>query len=344
MADMLEETIVVPGRVEGTRWLSHRCRALKGLERNYPVVIAHMEEVAGEQKTDGAKVCGWLKKITSYRFLLHLALYIDVLEELSHLSLLFQRDGATLTGVGSGIHASMEVLNDMQNNHGYKLWSMQQECKNGEYKSVNVTGLDIQRTFDETVVSLIQPVLDCLEERFGEFSTDKVFNAMCVLDPSNWPEEDTSYGEDDVWLLLQHFQDVITAKGCDMDLAMAEWSRLKKMVRRRNVQNGQQLTSRLSESSWAEEFPNLTHLYEIIEVMPLATAKVERAFPLMNHGKSNWRNQLSTDTLNQLMLISLEGPPEDQVNLQPAVDRWFIAGHRAKRPSIMPYGKRQSIN
>lgn len=87
MAAVLEESILMPAKVEGTRWVDHRLRALVALERNYPTVVAHLSDIGSEhhqdvKKSDAAKARGWLKKITSFKFILHMGLYLDILEEL----------------------------------------------------------------------------------------------------------------------------------------------------------------------------------------------------------------------------------------------------------------------
>ncbi|XP_063970390.1 zinc finger protein 862-like [Lytechinus pictus] len=82
MADLLEEKIHRPTRVDGTRWLDHRRRALSAFEKNYPSVVAHMNEIGSGERSDVkgedvSKARGMVKKITSLKFLLHMALYID---------------------------------------------------------------------------------------------------------------------------------------------------------------------------------------------------------------------------------------------------------------------------
>lgn len=50
----------------------------------------------------------------------------------------------------------------------------------------------------------------------------------------------------------------------------------------------------------------------------------------------------TAEAFNHLMLIFIEGSPEDKEDLQSAVDQWFRSRHRAKRLAVMPYGKRES--
>ena len=70
-----------------------------------------------------------------------------------------------------------------------------------------------------------------------------------------------------------------------------------------------------------------------------ATSKVERAFSLLNRIKTDWRIYLNTATVEDLMIISLEGPEEEEF-AESAVKKWFRSGKKAKRPHIKPYGER----
>lgn len=55
MADILEQTVMTPTRLDGVRWLDHHRRALKSLEANLPAVIAHLSEIGSDQRKDVQK-------------------------------------------------------------------------------------------------------------------------------------------------------------------------------------------------------------------------------------------------------------------------------------------------
>ena len=50
-------------------------------------------------------------------------------------------------------------------------------------------------------------------------------------------------------------------------------------------------------------------------VLPIATADCEQAFSAMNRIKTTPRNRQRTYTLEQLMMISIEGPEADKFEL-----------------------------
>ena len=90
LADILEESIRKPEKAHGTRWLQHKSRALNPLIIGYPViqnVCAHLESMALEEyhtkPTD--KICfkGYLKKLTSFKFVLHMLFFDSLLNPLA---------------------------------------------------------------------------------------------------------------------------------------------------------------------------------------------------------------------------------------------------------------------
>eukprot|EP00665_Eupelagonemidae_sp_cell47_P013458 gene13458-biopygen6549 len=62
-----------------------------------------------------------------------------------------------------------------------------------------------------------------------------------------------------------------------------------------------------SDSSFPDSFPCLTKLVSILATLPVGSASVERSFSKMKLIKTRLRNRLSGDSLEDLMLISMEG-------------------------------------
>ena len=64
----------------------------------------------------------------------------------------------------------------------------------------------------------------------------------------------------------------------------------------------------ISNSSFSSAFPNIVTLANIVSVLPVATATVERSFSNMKLVKTRLRSQLGDDTLDQAMRVCIEGP------------------------------------
>ncbi|XP_078702604.1 zinc finger protein 862-like [Branchiostoma floridae x Branchiostoma belcheri] len=74
--------------------------------------------------------------------------------------------------------------------------------------------------------------------------------------------------------------------------------------------------------------PNLAKLAAAMAVLPVSTADCERGFSTMKRVKTPLRNRLKEETLNSLLMISVEGPPAEEFNFNAGCDSW---GRMAKR-------------
>ena len=77
-----------------------------------------------------------------------------------------------------------------------------------------------------------------------------------------------------------------------------------------------------------KKFSYLLLIVDLILIMPLSTAAVERGFSAMKQIKTDWRSNLSVNTLTKLLFIILEGPDMELFNSMSVVDRWLIGRDR----------------
>ena len=96
IADALDEKIIKPTRLQGTRWIPHMNKATKTLARIFPVLVAHFEHVgeAGPGQAT-AEVRGrgrfLTTKLRDFRVLRFMFFFRDVLDILSRFSLRLQQ-------------------------------------------------------------------------------------------------------------------------------------------------------------------------------------------------------------------------------------------------------------
>ncbi|CAG8776430.1 12701_t:CDS:2, partial [Cetraspora pellucida] len=69
-------------------------------------------------------------------------------------------------------------------------------------------------------------------------------------------------------------------------------------------------------------YPNIYTIISIILCLPLSNAYVERVFSKQNLIKTKLRNRMNSDTLNDILMISLNGPPYDEFNYKHAYQFW----------------------
>ena len=87
------------------------------------------------------------------------------------------------------------------------------------------------------------------------------------------------------------------------------------------------------------KYPSLATLVELLLVFLVSNATGERGFSAMKRIKSDLRDRLNEETLDNLMRISIEGPPLSGFDPQVAVEQFFTT---PRRPDIQPYGRKRS--
>ena len=71
------------------------------------------------------------------------------------------------------------------------------------------------------------------------------------------------------------------------------------------------------------ECRNVLDIFELLLICPFTNAKLERMFSRMNRVKTDWRNRLSRDRLDNLLRIGEEGCSIGDFNPDPYIDQWF---------------------
>ncbi|WAR09929.1 ZN862-like protein [Mya arenaria] len=79
---------------------------------------------------------------------------------------------------------------------------------------------------------------------------------------------------------------------------------------------------------------NIAHLIEVILTLPMSSAVCERGFSAVKRIKSDWRACLNTETLDNLLCVSLEGPSLERFNATRAAHLWWTRGQRQRRPNF----------
>lgn len=166
-----------------------------------------------------------------------------------------------------------------------------------------------------------------------------------IFDFHLWPvnniEALSIYGNEEITMLCNHFNPVLDEEEARM--AQLEWSTFKLKVK--------------SMSSTASTCPftlythllkmqpkcitNILLLVEIMFCFSPSTAACERGFSCMNRIKTSLRSNLSTNTMNDLMRISIDGPDTCDYDPLLAIEHWqstakgtrHISGHSLHQQS-----------
>ncbi|KAL2087967.1 hypothetical protein ACEWY4_016795 [Coilia grayii] len=226
-----------------TRWLPHTSHALEVLMRNYKPRLVHFENHTSDpsDKEASAAMKGRSKLIMTslkqYSTLLFIHLMLDLLQELKHLSLLFQKDGLTLQMVSDGLKTSCIVFVAMQTNPGPRLQRFLVEVGTGS----TWQGVDINRTkadeenFNNLKLRLTNRFCEFASDRFSSLETGVLKAISTLFDLSNWPKDSNAlatFGTPELNIIMEHFRPVL--EPCkdftSEEAAKREWLDLKILV------------------------------------------------------------------------------------------------------------------
>ena len=347
LAELLDERAYKAVKADGSRWIPHLERALNVLlTKNYKLIVMHFQH-ASEARDSSAEMQGraknYAKKLTSYLFVKFLHFLLDIILQVSKVSLVFQRDDSTIALVQDKINTLTATLDAFKIRSGQHLRSFEQSVGadfsfNGVILSKK-TGDDA--SFDTTKDTVIELAKQFINSRFSNFKEDPVLKAAaCITEPLLWPHDRMSllvYGEENLDSLKDHFAFLLQRPtiAFDEQACKEEWLELKLYYNRGGLRLPAKEFWKEMFTNYSERFPNLLVIIELCLVMPVQTACCERGNSCLNRVMTDFRSSLDVSTVDALMFIALNGPNHSDYNATRAVARWLNSGERLRRPQRM---------
>ncbi|KAK0135416.1 Zinc finger protein 862 [Merluccius polli] len=199
------------------------------------------------------------------------------------------------------------------------------------------------------------------EENTKDIPAAKAVKCFNVFSHDSWPDnrlELLNHGVEEVNFLLQHFSTVLDRNGCSKEKAKEEFQLMKMTIntsfKDKNYLGLWQVMT--TKEPYCSDFAvgsvicsikndmiivtvdlNILHLVKIMLVLPISSAVCERGFASVNRIKSDVRASLHTDTVEDLIRISVEGPQLEDYDARQDVKQWFSQGKRSRRPNYMSW-------
>ncbi|WAR30072.1 LOW QUALITY PROTEIN: ZN862-like protein [Mya arenaria] len=284
---------------------------------------------------DKAKVKGYLNKLRQHKMVLYIAFVKDVLNEVSKVSLLFQREYITVSSAVTKLQRASSVQRNMIDNEGDQL-----------LRGHTLINIIQDQSLAADRARIVQSLLDCMNTRLENLTNQYLLHVMHLIKNTGLflKTEKLLYGKDDVQVVFQRYEVILTNAGCDIIDALSQWTDLKFDVAGNPCYANLhpllvwQMVSQMDQDKG--DFNDILKIIHLTSVLPLFNASCERAFSTLKMIKSDWRCCLDTDTLDTLMKIKIADVPLKEFDPRPAVYRWWHTGERQKRPTIKPYGAR----
>lgn len=305
------------------RWLSFFA-AVQAVKRSIKSLHAFFEKESEELGDPTA--AGLAKGIAEFMFLAITHLLYDVLNELTRLSKVFQKDSIDFSIIAPSVRATISTLEAMATVPGPVLSEFLSETTaSGElaktFQGIILRGVssDIE-LFSRLSVTFLGHVVENLQSRFPQTI---LISAMAILDPRSLPSDNSdlaSYGMQELDQLIQHF-----AQCPELQITQSckeEWPCLKQLA-------SASYKSHSVEDFWAvvaqkhkDQFPCLLKLAHACLTLPVSTVCCERGFSTQNRIKTKLRNRMKMRRLDVLMRISEEGPPVKDLDFSKPIEMW----------------------
>ena len=324
-------------KIHGTRFVNHRRKGFTKLLHNWPALITTFDNAqAAERGYRGetrAKIIGIARKLHSYPFLCKVAGYLDFLEKLSPLSLIFEKNVLMAYEVNPAIDTAFTYLEDMAEEEvedmidsylqkftivdedglvtvvgNYpKSGHERKNVQNREYIDIE---LDDMREVDVEAIERARntrhegalTVIPLIQERFSSFSSE-LFQSMTWMDPQFWTD-DRDYGINSLTVFINEFRAPLLAAGFDERKVFQEWKAFKITVNS-NYKNVE--ATKMWEKMFVHkkrEFPNMLLLGELGMCLSSSNSSVERIFSLLTIMLSDRRLRMTHETMEDMIIIA----------------------------------------
>ena len=312
-----------------TRWLSHD-NACKTLVRVLPAVIASLEREVIER--GDALAVGLSRVVKHYNFVASLYMMCDVLPKVSRLSRIFQFSTIDMSALHMCVTTTVDALKLLLHTDGEYMTKFGSDLTTSLASSGITHGGDgAKQTFHTQIVKrLIEALISNIKEQLPDTG---IFSDFDVLNPLKFPattEEaaETHYGEPSVQKLGDHYC-VGDATIISSDELSSEWLDLRVYL----ILNCSNFCMKdvlcllaKKETTISSVYPNFSKLSQIFLTLPISTADCERAFS--TRIKTRLRNQMTNDTLNHCMRVSMEGQPLTEFDFEKSVTSWSSLKNR----------------
>ncbi|CAF1126357.1 unnamed protein product [Rotaria sordida] len=309
-----------------TRWLSY-FRSISVILRCYEPLMITLEHISNERDEESPTAAGLLSILENQLTIFLLHSLEPIFEALSILSKSIQTKNADFSQLEQsmlGTLLRLEELKDINITEYQQIFEIVDKIKtssndDGRKRATRTTTrtneVSLQQQFNDKIVKFIDKIISNLRARF-ESNVLQFLNCFRIFDVAEVTDE-PEYGVQQINMIKNQYPNDFN------DNLLSEWKVFRKYL---FVQKQQQTSTSLSQRQQCinlvkngmlkDMYPQLSLAAEIFLCAPISTATVERDFSTMNRILTDLRNRLTTEHLEQLMKISIEGPCDLDNNIK----------------------------
>jgi Domain of unknown function (DUF4371)/hAT family C-terminal dimerisation region len=331
--ELLDCSILKIKRLYEIRWLAWY-DAIKNICNSIPALL----RIFKDAKNDGGYEL--YTKLTSWRMMAFLYFFYDILEHVTQLSKFLQKRNLRFSDIDLMIQATINsiqkeyLMDDQSQKFRYNVQRFIDETNpfgnnSVEYMSHNLSFTE--QDYDEFLMDIYSYSTSIISELQQRFPNRSLFTSMKILNPREWPKNSQDllfFGDDELENLLEYYKhpnihdNIQCSPLFDVNKCRQEWAGFKIVVSNNLSSKDIDIILPLLIQDYNDTFPNIIKLIQLIYCIPFSSVECERGFSRQNQIKTKTRNSLTTDTLDRLMRISLEGPDSLKFNYNRAYTIW----------------------
>src|SRR5688572_19365498 len=177
-------------------------------------------------------------------------------------------------------------------------------------------------------------IINAIKNRFPEY---ELYSAFSIFDPKELPDDDTElvlYGNQEIEILGNFYGEIKLVNEnefseiIDKEKLNQEWNSVKPYLQYYKNNNQEmdfiQLWQHILDidDDFSFNYPTIVILVKIALLIPLSNAHVERIFSQMKLIKNNLRNKMHLNTLDDHLMILLNGPEIEDFDFLKAYWNW----------------------
>ncbi|XP_042465980.1 zinc finger MYM-type protein 1-like [Zingiber officinale] len=314
-----ETSLARPG---DTRWGSHHSTLCR-IEQMWQSVIEVLQNLIddGDHSSKGLSRT-LVERMERYEFVFILLLMKHILAITNHLSTVLQEKDQNIVNAMrliNNVKCKLQKLRD--SGWDILLEDMKKFCNTHSIEIINMTdNINSRSRLKRDGKNVIDIILQEMDSCFSETTTDLLIYMSC-LDPRN------SFSRFDVQKLvrLAHFyeDDFSWNERMLVEQELETYiDDVRSDERFEGISDLGALAKKMIETMKNRVFPLVYRMIELTLLLPVATAIVERVFSVMNIVKTDLRNRIGDEWMNDSLVVYIEKDVFNTVDNEPILQRF----------------------
>ena len=322
--------------------------------------MQHLESLIEDRSyssLERAKFKGWHSKWTKARIPLLACLSIETLSPAKLLSKTFQSEDVDAVTTSSLLEQTRQQLARIERKDFFELPTVKRfldkvkkDDNDDQYYFQDVILKDFvnaKESVSRKKNDWVTLISEALETRLASDESVSSKHGVSIINTEGWArsENNLEFCDDAITSLYAFYEKPLNSAGFNGSISdlLEQWHNLVTYtVKYLEPQKTdyRKVWHMIYNSSRRKDWNLVLLLVELLFVLPVSNAKVERLFSLMNRIKTDCRASLSADRLSSLIRICMEGPQPADFNPVSSMQLW-VNGVQMRRPNQK---KRQSYN